>query len=228
MATAVSPPQVQTYRDAEYFLFAGGGLDLYNRLGDWAGERHRVKLIYIDGDVVVMAKSRRHNWFAVCFHELIVELARAAGIAYEHAGDTTFYLKPLDAGAEADQSYFLGPNAVRMLGPKEFEPGVDPVPDLVVEIEVGNPVTHALRTWARLGVPEVWHLDASRDELRMRVLRLADDRMSYVALAASPHLPVTDGEILGLIQQAASEGAETWRGHLAARVDQLVTGRGSA
>ena len=228
MATAVLPPQVQTYRDEEYFLFTGGGLDLYQRLGDWAGERHRVKLTYIDGDVVVMAKSRRHNWFSGCFHELIVELARAAGLAYEHAGDTTFYLKQLDAGVEADQSFFFGQNAVRMAGPKEFEPGIDPVPDLVVEVEVGNPVAHALRAWARLGVPEVWHLDASRDDLRMQVLRLSGDGTSYGAVASSGFFPVSDGDLLTLVGQAAADGAERWREQLAGRVAAIVAARGQA
>jgi Uma2 family endonuclease len=226
MATTVSPPEVRTYRDEEYFFFEGGGWELYEQLDAWAGHRPGVKLIYIDGDVVVMAKSRRHNWFALRLHDVIGALARAAGVACEDAGETTYHLREREAGAEGDQSYFLGQNAARMAGPKDFEPGIDPVPDLVVEVEVGNPVAHSLRAWARLGVPEVWHLDASRDELRLRVLRLSGDGTSYVAVASSGFFPVSDGDILTLVRQAATEGAQLWRDQLAARVAQIVTARG--
>jgi Uma2 family endonuclease len=228
MATTVSPPEVRTYRDEEYFFFEGGGWELYEQLDAWAGHRPGVKLIYIDGDVVVMAKSRRHNWFALRLHDVIGALARAAGVACEDAGETTYHLREREAGAEGDQSYFLGQNAARMAGPKDFEPGIDPVPDLVVEVEVGNPVAHSLRAWARLGVPEVWHLDASRDELRLRVLRLSVDHSSYAAVADSEFLPVSDVEILGLLRLAVAEGSQPWRDRLADQIARIIAARGEA
>ena len=226
MATTAPLPEVRTYRDEDYFFFEGGGWELYDQLNAWAGERAGVRIIYTDGDVVVRRISRRHDWYAKRIDNLIWALVQAIGIRCEDAGTTTFREKAKNAGAQADQTYYFGAHAVQMLGPKNVEPGVDPVPDLAVEVQVGNPVTHALRAWARFGVPEVWHLDASRDELRMRVLRLAGDGTSYVAVASSGFFPVSDGDILTLVRQAATDGTQLWRDQLAARVAQIVTARG--
>jgi hypothetical protein len=54
MATTVATPEVGSYRDEDYFLFEGAGWDFYERLDAWANERPGVKIVYLDGDVVVM------------------------------------------------------------------------------------------------------------------------------------------------------------------------------
>src|SRR3954451_8639716 len=128
MATTVSPPEIGICRDEDYFLFEGAGWELYERLDAWADERPGVRIIYIDGDVVVMGNSRRHDWYALRVHDLIWAIADAAGVPCEDAGGTTFREEARKAGAQADQTYFFGANAVRMSGPKNVEPGVDPVP----------------------------------------------------------------------------------------------------
>ena len=108
---------------------------------------------------------------------------------------------------------FIWRNASRMAGPKAFEAGVDPVPDLVIEIEVGNPVETALRASARLGVPEVWHLDATHDELELRVLRLEMDGASYTSVSGSGFLPVSSRDILQLLVPSLDEGAQNCAEH---------------
>lgn len=227
MATVVLPPSAEeARRGADWFLFAGAGWDLYERLDAWAGERAGVRLVYIDGDVVVMGKSRRHDWIGLRVHDLVWALADAAGVACEDAGETTFRERAREAGAQADQSYFFGENAAKMSGPKNVEPGVDPVPDLTIEVEVGHPVDHALRAWARLGVPEVWHLDATGDGLRLRVLRLAPEGAPYTPVNRSEFLPVSDAEILALLRPCFTEGSQTWRARLAGQVAQVLGRRG--
>jgi Uma2 family endonuclease len=226
MATTVAPPEVGTYRDEGYFLFEGAGWDFYERLDAWADERPGVKIFYLDGDVVVMGISRRHDWLAHRVDNFVWALANAAGVPCEDAGGTTFREQAKKAGAQADQSYFFGENAVRMAGARDVEPGVDPVPDLAVEVEVGNPVDRALGAWARLGVPEVWHLDATRDDLRLRVLRLDVEASSYAPATRSGFLPVSDEQVLGLLRSSVSEGSQPWQARLPERVAQiLATGR---
>ena len=145
MANAESTAQRETFRDEPFFLFENAGWELYDRLDAWASERRGTKLTYIDGDVVIVAKSRRHYWFALRLYDVIWALASAAGIVSEDAGATTFCLREREAGAEADQSFFFGQNAVRMAGPKDFEPGTDPVPDMVVEVDAGHSITRRWR-----------------------------------------------------------------------------------
>jgi Uma2 family endonuclease len=225
MTTAESTAQRETFRDEPFFLFENAGWELYDRLDAWAGERRGTKLTYIDGDVVIVAKSRRHNWFALRLYDVIWALASAAGIVSEDAGATTFCLREREAGAEADQSFFFGQNAVRMAGPKDFEPGTDPVPDMVVEVDAGHSINSALRAWARLGVPEIWHLDASREELQLHVLRLQADGASYVPVPGSQYLPISDAEILGLVRLAQSEDSQSWHERLPALVAGILDAR---
>ena len=226
MATTTPLPEVRIYRDEDYFFFEGGGWELYDQLDAWAGERAGVRITYTDGDVVVRRISRRHHWFTKRIDNLVWALAHAAGIPCEDAGATTFREKASNAGAQADQTYYFGPHAVQMLGPKNVEPGVDPVPDLAIEVQVGDPVTLALQAWARLGVPEVWHLDASRDELRLRMLRLPADGTPYAPAVGSGFLPATETEILELLMSSLNEGSQAWQALLAGRVAQVLDARG--
>ncbi len=228
MATVALPPPVRSYRDEGFFLFKDGGWELYDRLDAWASSHPGTRLFCIDGDVVVMGISRRHDWYSRRLFQLVYALADRAKVDCDHAGSTTFREVAKKAGAQADEAFYLGANASRMAGPKAFEAGVDPVPDLVIEIEVGNPVETALRASARLGVPEVWHLDATHDELELRVLRLEMDGASYTSVSGSGFLPVSSRDILQLLVPSLDEGAQNWRGTLSARIDQVIVHHGRA
>ncbi len=66
MATVAAPrSRIESYRDPEsYFLFEDAGWELYDRLDAWAGARAGVRVVYIDGDVVILGISRRHDWYS--------------------------------------------------------------------------------------------------------------------------------------------------------------------
>jgi Uma2 family endonuclease len=220
--TTIGLPTVESPRGEDYFLFEGGGWELYDRLDDWAGERSGVKIVYLDGDVEVMGKSRPHDWFARRLNHLVWALARATGVACDDAGETTIRRKPVDAGSQADEAFYFGANAVRMAGPKEDDPEVDPPPDLVIEIQVSNPVKRALSAWARIGVPEVWHLATRRGELELRVLRRTEDGLGYAPVSESGLLPVSGAEILEILRPSLTEATQEWQDRLAERVAIVV------
>lgn len=209
-----------------YFVFRGGGWELYERLLDWADTRRGVKIIYCDGDVLVMARTRRHDWHGHRINTLVFALARAAGIACEDAGETTYRRPPHKAGAQGDDAFYFGANAEHMAGPKDDDPATDPVPDLVLEVEVHHPVTFALAAWARMGVPEVWHVDARvAKQPGLRVLRRTEGGQGYAPVTRSGVLPFDGAEILGLLRQSVGEVASEWQGRLAERVAAVVAAR---
>jgi Uma2 family endonuclease len=220
--TTIDLPTVESPRGEDYFLFEGGGWELYDRLDAWAGERSGVKIVYLDGDVEVMGKSRPHDFFARRLYDIVWALALTAEVACDDAGETTIRRRPVDAGSQADESFYFGANAERMAGPKEDDPEVDPPLDLVIEVQVSNPVNRALGAWARIGVPEVWHLDTHRGKLELRILRRTEDGRGYAPVPESGFLPVSGAEILELLRPSLSERGQVWKSHLAGRVAAVV------
>ncbi len=84
--------------------------------------------------------------------------------------------------------YLRDPESIRMK--EHVVMGIDPPPDLAIEIVVSNPVRDALRVHARLGVPEVWVCKTSG----LTILQLGEDRRYHPASLsrALPFLSVAD------------------------------------
>lgn len=209
-----------------HFLFRGGGLNLYERLLGWTDEHRGVKVVYLNGDVLVMARTRQHDRIGHRVNHLVFELARAAGVPCEDAGETTYRRPPHVAGAQGDDAFYFRGNAEHMAGQKDDDPATDPVPDLVLEVEVHHPVTFALAAWARLGVAEVWHVNARTKKLGLQVLRLADDGRVYAPVTRSGVLPFDDAEILGLLRSSVDEVASVWYDRLPERIAAVMAARG--
>ena len=222
MATATPLTSAETARVEDYFFFEDAGWELYDRIDAWAGDRSGFRLVYLDGDLEVMAKSRHHDFMTFRLHELVTALANASGVVWEDAGAATFRERALDAGTQGDQTYYFGENAARMTGVKKIEPGEHPVPDLAIEIQIANPVKHALGAWSRLGVREVWHLNASGLELKLVVLRLRDDGSGYDPTSRSDYLPISDVQLLELLKLLSSEGAQDWGLQLPRRLAEIL------
>ena len=132
----------------------------YLRASDALGQQRGLRMVYVDGRLLLSTKSRRHVWFAECVGRLLTSVASACEIPWEPAGETTFRRQDLDAGLEGDRTYYLGSNAERMRGPKDVDLSMDPPPDVAIEVEVSNPADAAMIAYGRLGVSEVWRFDA--------------------------------------------------------------------
>jgi Uma2 family endonuclease len=71
-------------------------------------------------------------------------------------GSTTYKRRDLDKGAEPDECYWLQDNARLLRGKSQLDLNVDPVPDLIIQVEVSGTILDRLEIFAALGVPEVW------------------------------------------------------------------------
>lgn len=77
-----------------------------------------------------------------------------------------------------------------MRGRRELVLGIDPPPDLLIEIEVSNPVLPKLPIFAAVGVPEVWRVGAER----VRIVVLGDG--VYAKVERSAVLPPLTADAL--------------------------------
>jgi Uma2 family endonuclease len=186
--------------------------DDYLTTSDALSQQHGLRLIYIDGRLLFLTKSRRHEWFAECLGQLVTAAASACDIPWEPAGETTFRRREVDAGLEGDSTYYLAANAERMRGPKDVDLAVDPPPDLAIEVEVSHPADAAMLAYGRLGVPEVWRFDASAWSFGIWI---RNDDGSYGQTCQSKGIPpLVAAEVLEQLKLAESLGASRWHARL--------------
>ena len=158
--TLASPPAAETETVDQRFVIGGIRWDAYVSISDALGEHTGVRLIYNDGRLILMGKSRRHERVAEHLDHFVLGVAAHLHMDCEPSGEATFRRRQKEAGIEGDRTFHFGINAERMRGMENYDFEVDPPPDLVIEVEASHPADDAIATWGRLGVPEVWRFDA--------------------------------------------------------------------
>lgn len=122
------------------------------------------------------------------------------GIEAEDFGWTTFCREDLERGFEPDSCLHVQ-NEERIRGKDRIDLGVDPAPDLVIEIDIASPSLDKLSIYARLGVSEVWRYESGK----VVILRLKG--ADYVEVAESMVLPALTGAVLsGFVEKVRSMG----------------------
>jgi Uma2 family endonuclease len=116
------------------------------------------RLSYDRGRLIIVSPKREHEFFKVFVGRLIHVLAEELGIDIEVTGATTLRRKELGKGVEPDESFYVQ-NAARVIGRLEFDPDVDPPPDVAVEIDMSNDSLDKFPPYVALGVPEIWRYD---------------------------------------------------------------------
>ena len=175
----------------------------------WRGLQHAKKLLgesptritYADGDLSLMSPGVTHESYVDALRDLVKAVTRAFRIPTRSLGSTLWERREADSGKMPDAAFYVG--SVARIGDRMPDAETDPVPDLVVEVEITNPVNLALRAYANMGVPEVWHFARRpRRAAALRFLRLEEGR--WVAVAASPALPMLESaSVLPLVERAA-------------------------
>ncbi|PYV13463.1 MAG: hypothetical protein DMG07_14395 [Acidobacteria bacterium] len=184
------------YLDAIAHLPSGGTLILtevpwaeYEQLLAELGEGYAVRVSYDQGRLEIMTPSAKHEKYK----ELILRLADLAadelGCDLDSFGSTTFKREQLAKGAEPDTCFYVQ-HAASVTGKDRIDLGIDPPPDVVVEIDVAHDSTGKLAIYASLGVPELWRYD----ERRLQIYHLTD--REYVEAPGSRAFPVLTSDVL--------------------------------
>jgi len=116
------------------------------------------RLTYDRGDLEIMSPSRKHERLKKMIGRMIETITEEWNVPISSGGSTTMKSEMKKRGLEADQCYYIA-NEARMRGRDEFDPAVDPPPDLVVEVDITSSSLDRMDIYAALGVPEVWRHD---------------------------------------------------------------------
>jgi Uma2 family endonuclease len=173
--------------EGEYrILVRGVGWKGYQRLRKMIGDQP-VRLTYDRGDVELMSPLPKHERKKSLLGQFVRILARELHIPVMPMGSTTFSRQDVDKGLEADESFYLG-DLERVRDPDHIELGIDPPPDLAIEIAITRSALNRMGIYGALGVPELWRFNGRT----LKVMLRQDDgsyRQSEYS-AAFPEVPM--------------------------------------
>ena len=134
----------------------------YEKFLEAVGKR-RVRLTYDRGRLEFMTVSSLHERYKHLFCLLLAVVALETGARVVGVGSTTFRRRDVERGLEPDECYYLQ-SASRVRDLTALDLGVDPPPDLAIEVDVTRSVMDRLGVYAALRVPEVWRFDGQAVE----------------------------------------------------------------
>jgi Uma2 family endonuclease len=209
MSVTLAPsPPAETESAGQHFVMRGTRWDAYVTISNALDEQSGVRLIYYDGRLTFMGKSRRHERLAESLDHLVLAIAVYLPIACEPSGEATYRRREKEAGVEGDRTFHFGINAQRMQGMENYDYDVDPPPDLAIEVEATHPADDAIGAWGRLGVSEVWRFDAATFTCSFWNRR---DDGTYEQVMRSRFLPMLQpSDVVAQMHRARELGTPEW------------------
>ncbi len=174
-------PQTKTIGE-ERVVLHNISWETFDRLLEESGDHRNTRFYYLDGTLEIMSPLFVHEGSNRFIEALVCAAAEVLEMNLRRAGSVTLRVRPKQAGAEPDSSFYIQSEAlVRHL--IELDLSVDPPPDLVVEVDITSSSDRRMPIYARLGIPELWQYDG----LTVQYYLLKDDE--YEAIQISPTFP---------------------------------------
>ncbi|HLO88178.1 MAG TPA: Uma2 family endonuclease [Nostocaceae cyanobacterium] len=126
----------------ERFITNGVDWHLYETLLTKLGDNSHYRVTYLDGILEIVSPSFRHEKIKKRIATLLEFYLLSLRIKHTPMGSPTLKNRLKKAGAEPDECYCIG---------EEKE-----IPNLVIEVIITSGSINKLKTYARLGVAEVW------------------------------------------------------------------------
>ncbi len=153
-----------------------------NLLADLA-DSSAPRLTYDRGVLEIMSPSVEHERLNRTLALLVEVFAEELAIEIENLGSTTFRREDLERGFEPDSCFYVR-NVDRIRGKRYLDLGVDPPPDLVIEIDITSSSIDKMPIYAQIGVPELWRYDGTT----LQIASLEGE--AYVTSSSSAVFPV--------------------------------------
>ena len=131
--------------------------DVYETLVETLGDDSHIRLAY-DGELLeIMSPGTPHDFLASLIGDMIASVRDEWQVEITSYRTATFKSDKSERGFEGDQAYYIGEIKNRIQDVWRVDISIDPPPDLVVELDITHKSTDKFPTFAKLGIPEVWH-----------------------------------------------------------------------
>jgi len=135
--------------------------EFYEHLLEEIGDRH-IRVTFSDGRMEIMSPLPRHERYGAWIARLIELVCLDREIPVQPLGSTTFKSEAEQKGLEPDECFYIQHAQEALKMDKAFDPDVDPVPDLALEMDITSRSVQREPIYAALGVPELWRCDGRR------------------------------------------------------------------
>lgn len=195
--TLKSPPEQRV-------LLRNVSWETYERLLADHSDRSVPHFTYDRGVLEIVSPLPEHEKINRTISLLVDVLAEEMDLDVENFGSTTFKREDLERGFEPDTCFYVQ-NEERVRGKTRLDLGVDPPPDLVVEIDITSPSLNRFSIYAQVGVPEVWRYDGRR----LAVFELEGE--GYAEVARSIALPpLTAADLSRFVEESKTLKRRAW------------------
>jgi Uma2 family endonuclease len=179
----VESPSVSCPKTEQRLLLPDVSWEAYEMIGAALKDRPAVRLTYDRGNLEIMTTSPEHEKLKKRLGRLVETLAEEFNLPLETAGSMTFKRHASQRGLEVDDCFWIAHEAQMRLR-QEWDPAVDPPPDLALEIEISRSFADRIDICASLRIPEVWCFNGTS----LRVLILQPE-LKYRETESSPTFP---------------------------------------
>ncbi len=149
-----------TPRPQRLVLYGVSWTEYTRMLRAFAG-RPGFRLTYDRGALEITSPVLEHESAADLLGRFVVVLTEELGLPIMAGRSTTFRRRRMQRGLEPDHSWWIA-HEPQMRGKRRIDLRVDLPPDLAIEVDVTHRAVNRMSIYARLGVPEIWQLDARR------------------------------------------------------------------
>lgn len=151
----------------------------YQEVAQQRGDDSLPRIKYCTGEMLLMSPLPEHGKDAHLIARIVEVLLDAQGLEYDSFTPITMTL-PESGGIEPDYCFYVE-NLDRVRGKKRIDWTADPLPDLVLEIDVTS--YSNVNDYLLYQVPEVWMF--KRDMLNIHIL----DQQTYRLVQTSHYFP---------------------------------------
>lgn len=129
--------------------------ETFNQLLQELGDKRSQRLAYSQGTMEIMTPLGKHEHSHRFIDRIIYVIIDELALEVKSLGSLTLKVDSLKKGVEPDSCFYIQ-NEFRVRNKQNIEIGVDPVPDLVLEIDVTSSSLDKLSIYGALEVPEIW------------------------------------------------------------------------
>lgn len=150
----------------------------------------RVFVTYNRGALELMSPSPEHERIGWLLARMIHIYTECKRVPLMSLGMTTWRREASARGLEADQCFFVQ-HEPQVRGKREFDPAVDPPPDLAIEVDLKSSSVAKEEVYAGLGIAELWRYDNGRV-----VIMVLGREGRYQEVPSGPALPALLTDVL--------------------------------